>query len=196
LRAVKLEFAKAVIDDPVQRGLYEKQAEDQLRALLRAQPRGSVPVVAAEVSFGFNLGGHKVVGRIDRMDRIEGNVVRVIDYKTGAAKTRRYAEDSLQLSIYAMGASALGFTPRELEFLNLQGSEHVVTTRSAAQLERARLRIVDAARGISAGAFPAKPGQHCQWCLYRRLCPATEQRVFVPMKALMAQSEAAAGVTG
>jgi hypothetical protein len=96
-----------------------------------------------------------------------------------------------------MGANALGFIPRELEFLNLQGNEHVVTTRSTAQLERARLRIEDAARGISAGAFEAKPGQHCQWCLYRRLCPATEQRVFVPVKDLMAQSEAAAaGVTG
>ena len=197
LRAFRQEFAKAVIDDPVQRALYEKQAGYQLRTLLGAQPRGSVPVVAAEVSFSFSLGGHKVVGRIDRMDRIDGNAVRVIDYKTGAAKTKRYAEDSLQLSIYAMGANALGFIPRELEFLNLQGNEHVVTTRSTAQLERARLRIEDAARGISAGAFEAKPGQHCQWCLYRRLCPATEQRVFVPVRDLMAQSEAAAaGVTG
>jgi len=197
LRAFKQEFAKAVIDDPVQRALYEKQAEDQLQTLLRAQPRDSVPVVAAEVSFSFQLGAHKVVGRIDRVDRIDGNAVRVIDYKTGAAKTKRYAEDSLQLSIYAMGASAMGFVPRELEFLNLQGNEHVVTTRSAAQIERARLRIEDAARGIAAAVFDAKPGQHCQWCLYRRLCPATEQRVFVPVKALMAQSEAtAAGVTG
>src|SRR5262249_60909318 len=130
LRAVKLEFAKAVIDDPVQRGLYEKQAEDQLRALLRAQPRGSVPVVAAEVSFSFNLGEQKVVGRIDRMDRIEGNTVRVIDYKTGAVKTRRHAEESLQLSIYAMGAASLGFDARELAFLNLQGSELQPTPRS------------------------------------------------------------------
>jgi RecB family exonuclease len=125
----------------------------------------------------------------------------LIDYKTGAAKTKRYAEDSLQLSIYAMGARAMGFAPRELVFLNLQGNEHVVTTRSAAQLEKARLRIQDAARGIAAGAFEPKPGQHCQWCLYRRLCPATEQRVFVPVKELIAQSETvqsestAAGVT-
>jgi DNA helicase-2/ATP-dependent DNA helicase PcrA len=201
LQAFKEEFAKAVVDDPVQRALYTKQGDVQLRALLGSAPRGSVQVIAAEVSFSFDLGDQKVVGRIDRLDRLEDNAVRLIDYKTGAAKTKRYAEDSLQLSIYAMGARAMGFAPRELVFLNLQGNEHVVTVRSAAQLEKARLRIQDAARGIAAGAFEPKPGQHCQWCLYRRLCPATEQRVFVPVKELIVQSETvqsestAAGVT-
>jgi RecB family exonuclease len=193
LQLFREEFGKFVIENPVQRELYERQAEDQLRTLVRTQPRGSVDVVAAEVSFSFNLGSHKVVGRIDRMDRIAGDVVRVIDYKTGAAKTKRYAEDSLQLSIYHMGANALGYSARELVFLNLQGNEQVVTTRSTAQLERARMRIEDAARGMRAGAFPAKPGQHCQWCLYRRLCPATEQRVFVPARDLIAQDDEAAG---
>jgi DNA helicase-2/ATP-dependent DNA helicase PcrA len=188
VRAFAREFAKAVIEDPVQRGLYETLGGQQLRTLLGSQPRDSVDVVAAEVSFSFPLGTHKVVGRIDRLDRVGDNMVRVIDYKTGAAKTQRYAEDSLQLSIYAMGARAMGLAPRELVFLNLKGNEQVVTTRSPAQLERARQRIEEAARGIASAAFAPRPGQHCQWCDFRRLCPATEQRVFVPVKALVAQS--------
>jgi DNA helicase-2/ATP-dependent DNA helicase PcrA len=192
LEAFQREFSKAIIDDPVQRGLYEKLGEQQLRALLQSQPRGSVDVVAAEVSFTFNLGAQKIKGRIDRVDRIEENLVRVIDYKSGAAKTPRYADDSLQLSIYAMGARALGFVPRELVFLNLKGNEQVVTTRSPAQLERAQQRIEDAARGIAAGDFAPRTGQHCQWCDFQSLCPATEQRVFVPVKALAAES----GVSG
>ncbi len=192
LQSFQQEFAKAVIDDPVQRELYEKLGEHQLRALLQSQPRGSVDVVAAEVSFSFNLGTKQVKGRIDRMDRIEEKVVRVIDYKSGAAKTPRYADDSLQLSIYAMGARALGFVPRELVFLNLKGNEQVVTTRSPAQLEKAKQRIEDAARGIAAGDFAPRTGQHCQWCDFRSLCPATEQRVFVPAKALAVES----GVSG
>ncbi len=197
IRAFKNEFAKAVIDDPLQRELYEKQGAEQLRALLDCWPRNSVDVVAAEASFSFSLGAQKVVGRIDRLDRIDGNTVRVIDYKTGAAKTKRFAEDSLQLSIYAMGAKALGFVPQELAFLNLQGNELVPTARTASQLEKARQRIEDAAQGIAAGNFAPKPGQHCQWCDYRRLCPATEQRVFVPARALAAESERkVAGVNG
>jgi DNA helicase-2/ATP-dependent DNA helicase PcrA len=190
------EFSKAVIDDPVQRALYEKMGAEQLRTLLRGQPRGSVDVVAAEVPFSFNLGEQKVVGRIDRLDRIAGNAVRVIDYKTGAVKTKRHAEESLQLSIYAMGAVALGFEPRELAFLNLQGNELQPTTRSGAQLQKARQRIEDAARGIAAQQFAARPGQHCQWCAYRRLCPATEQRVFVPARPLVEPAMKTAGVTG
>jgi DNA helicase-2/ATP-dependent DNA helicase PcrA len=180
------EFSKYVIDDPVQRTLYEKLGMQQLRTLLASQPRGSVDVVAAEVSFNFPLGSQKIKGRIDRMDRVRDNVVRLIDYKTGAAKTPRFAEESLQLSIYAMGARAMGFVPQELVFLNLKGNEQVVTTRSPAQLERARQKIEDAARGIASGAFEPRTGQHCQWCDFRRLCPATEQRVFVPAKALVA----------
>jgi DNA helicase II / ATP-dependent DNA helicase PcrA len=192
VQSFQREFAKAVIEDPLQRALYERLGAQQLRTVLQSQPRGSVDVVAAEVSFSFTLGGRKITGRIDRMDRISDNEVRVIDYKTGAPKTPRYAEDSLQLSIYAMGARSLGLVPQELEFLNLQNNEHQVTTRTAVHLEKARQRIEDAASGIAAGRFPAKPGQHCQWCDYRRLCPATEQRVFIPARALVASS----GVNG
>src|SRR5260370_41076935 len=141
----------------MQRALYEKLGAQQLRTLLESRPRGSVDVVAAEVSFSFGLGAQKIVGRIDRLDRVEGNTVRVIDYKTGAAKTPRYAEDSLQLSIYAMGARALGFVPRELAFLNLQGNEEGTTTRSATPLDKARQTCGDVASGHAGGTSSAAP---------------------------------------
>jgi DNA helicase-2/ATP-dependent DNA helicase PcrA len=196
-QAFRQEFGKAVLDDPVQRSLYLEMGERQLRELLRTRPRGSMEVIGAEISFNFKLGMQKITGRIDRMDRVEGNTVRVVDYKSGAAKTPRYAEESLQLSIYAMGARAMGFFPRDLVFLNLNGNEEVVTARTEAQLDKARCRIDDVARGIAAGNFPPKPGQHCQWCNYKRLCPATEQRVFVPVRELAPEPEAkATGVTG
>jgi len=195
--AFRQEFGKAVLDDPVQRALYLEMGERQLRELLQSRPRGSMDVIGAEISFNFKLGAQKITGRIDRMDRIGGDVVRVIDYKSGAAKTPRYAEDSLQLSIYAMGARAMGYVPRELVFLNLQGNEEVITARTESQLEKARCRIDDVARGIAAGKFDPRTGQHCQWCNYRRLCPATEQRVFVPVQELVPQPEGkAAGGNG
>jgi ATP-dependent DNA helicase UvrD/PcrA len=184
LQAFRAEFAKAVIDDPVQRRLYQERGEEQLRTLISAEPRGSVDVIDAEVSFEFPLGGRKVRGRIDRLDRIEGNKVRVVDYKTGAPKTDDYADRSLQLSIYHMGATKLGFDPRDLVFLNLQGNESVVTHRTPLQLERAQEKILEAAAGMAAGEFDPKPGMHCRWCDYRGLCPVTEQRVHVPVKAV------------
>ncbi|HSM88263.1 MAG TPA: ATP-dependent DNA helicase [Candidatus Limnocylindrales bacterium] len=189
VEAFRKEFGKAVVDDPLQRELYERQGAGQLRALLASRPKDSLDVLAAEVRFEFMLNGKKIVGRMDRVDRIEGNTVRVVDYKTGAAKTQRYADDSLQLSIYSMGATAMGFQPRELVFVNLQGTQEVLTFRTPYMLEKARRRIDEAAQGIAAGRFGASPGPHCVWCDYRKLCPATEQRVFLPVNSLTKEKE-------
>jgi DNA helicase-2/ATP-dependent DNA helicase PcrA len=189
LASFKREFDKAVVDDPVQRELYERQGEDQLRTMIASRPKGSIDVIAAEVRFEFMLGKQKVVGRMDRIDRMDGDAVRVIDYKTGTPKDRRIADESLQLSIYSMGASHLGYTPRELVLLNVQGNEEVSTTRTPAALQKAQQKIADVASGIAEGKFDPTPGRHCQWCDYWKLCPATEQRVFIPSEPLKVDAE-------
>jgi DNA helicase-2/ATP-dependent DNA helicase PcrA len=181
IAAFKAKFDAAAVEDPTQRKLYLERGIQELRALLDAQPCGSVEVISAEESFKFPLNGREVRGRIDRLDRIEGNRVRVVDYKTGAPKTQEYADGSLQLSIYSMAAAKMGFEPAELVFINLQDNDSVVTRRTPVQLERAERKIQDAADGMAAGRFDPKPGPHCRWCNYARLCPATEQQVHVPI---------------
>lgn len=189
------EFAKAVIEDPVQRQLYEELGKKHLDALVRSRPRASVEVIAAEAGFTFKMGKLKVVGRIDRMDRIEGNCVRVIDYKTGVPWDQKDADDSLQLSIYAMGTMELKYAPRELVLLNVRGNEEIITGRTPAQLERARRKIEEAAEGIAAQAFNPRPGMHCRWCEFARLCPATEQRALIPVRAQAAGATMAGATT-
>lgn len=184
--AFNREFAKAVIEDPVQRQLYEELGSRHLQIMVDARPRAAIAVIAAEASFNFKMGKLAVIGRIDRIDRLNGNSVRVIDYKTGTPWDQKDADDSLQLSIYAMGAAQMNYEPRELVLLNLRGNEEVVTARTPAQLDRARRKIEEAAEGIAAHEFEPKPGLHCRWCEFARLCPATEQRVLVPLKALTA----------
>jgi DNA helicase-2/ATP-dependent DNA helicase PcrA len=186
----KHEFAKAVIEDPVQRQLYQEQGSKHLKAIVESRPRGSVEVIAAEAGFTFRMGKLKIVGRIDRMDRIEDNCVRVIDYKTGTPWDQKDADESLQLSIYAMGAAEMKYAPRELVLLNVRGNEEIVTSRTGAQLERARRKIEDVAEGIAAEEFSPRPGLHCRWCEFARLCPATEQRVLLPLGAVTAGAPA------
>jgi putative RecB family exonuclease len=195
--AFKREFAKGYIDDPVQRRMYEERGEEQLRTLLQSSPRGSVEVMAAEHKFSFKLGDREIKGRIDRIDRLEDGVVRVIDYKTGAPKDRKFADESLQLSIYAMAVEQMNLTPRELVLANVQDNSQAVSFRTPKQLESARAEIDKAAEGIARGEFDPEPGQHCRWCDYRRLCPATEQRVFLPVQPLERETEKkTAGVNG
>jgi len=66
----------------------------------------------------------------------------------------------------------------------------VVSFRTPKQLETAQRKIEEAAEGIAGGEFEPKPGPHCVWCEFRKLCPATEQRVFLPVGALAAGAEA------
>jgi len=197
VQAFKVEFGKGYIDDPVQRKIYEERGEDQLRTLLQASPRGSANVIATEHKFSFKLGDREIRGRIDRIDQLEDGVVRVIDYKTGAPKDRKFAEESLQLSIYAMAVAQMNLSPRELVLVNVQDNSLAIAGRTPKQLDTAREKIEDAAEGIRRGEFDPRPGQHCRWCDYRNLCPATEQRVFLPVKPLDMEAEKkAAGVNG
>ncbi|HEY5029981.1 MAG TPA: PD-(D/E)XK nuclease family protein, partial [Candidatus Angelobacter sp.] len=197
IEAFKHEFGKGYIDDPVQRTMYEERGVDQLRTMLLASPRGSANVIATEHKFSFRLGEREIRGRIDRIDLLEEGVVRVIDYKTGAPKERKFADESLQLSIYAMAVAQMNLAPRELVLVNVQDNSLAISSRTPKQLDSAREKIEEAAEGIRRGEFDPKTGSHCRWCDYRNLCPATEQRVFLPVKPLEPEMEKkAAGVNG
>jgi len=50
------------------------------------------------------IAGTKLTGRIDRVDRAPDGSVVIVDYKTGKARSQEDADESLQLSIYAMAA--------------------------------------------------------------------------------------------
>ena len=105
------EFSKTKIDEDVQRELYEKAGREQLTRFLRsdlARPGGEI--LQTEGSSSFVVGETKVRAKIDRVDRTGGDgEVVVVDYKTGKPKTQDDADDSLQLSIYALGRTPPGF---------------------------------------------------------------------------------------
>ncbi len=105
-------------------------------------------MIATEHKFSFKLGEREIRGRIDRIDQLEDGVVRVIDYKTGAPKDRKFAEESLQLSIYAMAVAQMNLAPRELVLVNVQDNSYAVAGgRTPKQLDTARQKIEDAAQG-------------------------------------------------
>jgi DNA helicase II / ATP-dependent DNA helicase PcrA len=135
-------------------------------------------VLHTEEWFDVQIAGTKVAGRIDRMDRIADGSVVIVDYKTGKARSQEDADESLQLSIYAIAArEKWGYRVGALQFHNLEGNVPVFSRRTEFQLEAAREQVLDVARGIAAGNFDAKVGRHCNYCAFRGLCPAQEKRV-------------------
>jgi DNA helicase-2/ATP-dependent DNA helicase PcrA len=172
------DLAEAKILEPYQHELYEQQGMAQLRDFLVAARVARPEVLHTEQSFEIRVGETVVAGRIDRIDQRPDGSVAIVDYKTGKARDQEDADESLQLSLYAIAArEKWGYTVGALIFYNLEENVPVITTRSDGQLLAARNRVAAAAQGIAAGVFKAKTGMHCNFCAYRSLCPEKERRI-------------------
>jgi RecB family exonuclease len=117
---------------------------------------------------------------MDRVDDLGDGCVAITDYKTGKAQTQDDADDSLQLSIYGIAAMAKwGYSVERLVLYNLVDNNSVASTRSTAELQKAKAKVEDVAKNIAEGKFDPTPGFHCSWCPYRNLCPETEKRLYL-----------------
>jgi putative RecB family exonuclease len=173
----RADLASAGIQDPYQHELYEKQGIEQLKDFFAAAQQSAPPeVLHTEEWFEIKLGETKLTGRIDRMDRAPDGSVVVVDYKTGKARDQEDADQSLQLSIYAMAArEKWGYDVNSLVFYNLVENVAVATVRSDAELRIAQERVAAAAEKIAAGQFRPNIDFHCSFCSFRLLCPAKEK---------------------
>ncbi len=134
-------------------------------------------VLAVEQPFSVRIGEDRVRGRYDAVRRTDDGVI-ITDYKSGdmrdPERARVRARDSLQLQLYALAWEAEhGTQPDGVELHFLEGDVVGRTTPTSKQLDRAREKLVAAATGIRAAEFGATPGYPaCDWCPYRRMCPA------------------------
>src|SRR5437588_12719728 len=127
----------------------------QLREFVTASRQAPFPNVAhTEEFFEVRFGKTAVVGRIDRIDRTGDGGVTITDYKTGKPQSQEDADESLQLSIYALAArEKWEYRAEQLAFYNLEGNSAVITRRSEIQLQEAKLKVQETAQRIAAGEF-------------------------------------------
>ena len=166
------------ISDRYQHELYERQGIAQLKEFLAAARLSQPTVLHTEQRFKIKIGDVSLAGRVDRIDRGSHDSVVITDYKTGRPQTQEDADESLQLSLYALAVrEQWGYRVERLMLHSLEGNVQISTTRSEKELEAAKLKVEDIAAKISAGEFVAKPGFQCGFCAYRVLCPKKEKRV-------------------
>jgi DNA helicase-2/ATP-dependent DNA helicase PcrA len=179
------DLAGEKIPDLYQHELYEEQGVAQLKEFLAAARKQGLPeVLHTEEWFDIRIEGTIVTGRIDRIDRAPDSRVAIVDYKTGKARDQEDADESLQLSIYALAArQKWGYEVDSLIFYNLAENVPVVTRRNEGQLREARERVLAAAAGIASGDFQPNPEFHCTFCAYRSICPTQEKVIPNPAVA-------------
>jgi DNA helicase II / ATP-dependent DNA helicase PcrA len=179
VNSFRADLSEAGIQDQYQHDLYQEQGVRQLRDFLKASRLQQPNVLHIEQPFETRIGDLVVIGRIDRIDGNDGSGITITDYKTGRPQSQEDADESLQLSIYALAArEKWGYRAERMVFHNLDGNTTVITGRSDLDLEAAKLRIQHVAEQITGGNFRANPGYHCSFCPYRNLCPATEKQVY------------------
>lgn len=163
--------------DEKQRQQYWKEGESCLRSFYRRvkeQPPEIYQVrdeLWLEKKFRGEIGGFPFRGKIDRVDRIpEG--LELIDYKTGRAKEKLSAQDKEQLLIYQLAArDILKIKPVRLSFYYLNEDRKVSFLGSDSDLEKAEDKVRRTIRQILQSDFSAKPGFHCRFCDFGRICP-------------------------
>ena len=132
----------------------------------------------------FSLGGDEsrqvpLRGVADRVDLLDGNRLRVIDYKTGSAPERGRA---LQVPVYALCAQdrlhARGggaWAVEEALYVSFAGRKSVVrmaTQDNQEALATARERLFALVDRINSGEFPPRPHDPmmCTYCPYPSVC--------------------------
>ncbi|MEK7533375.1 MAG: PD-(D/E)XK nuclease family protein, partial [Patescibacteria group bacterium] len=122
----------------------------------------------------------KIGGKIDRVDIRPDKTLEIIDYKTGRMPSKREVDANLQLSMYALAASEIpaipfGKKPEDitlsLYFFDTQ--TRISTTRTAEQLEKEKIAIIDIAKQIEQSDFHCSGNQLCAECEYKLFCGLT-----------------------
>jgi DNA helicase-2/ATP-dependent DNA helicase PcrA len=128
--------------------------------------------IGIEKGFNVFIGGIKFFGRIDRIDKLPDGGVEIIDYKTGQPKDQKAVDKDDQVTFYAIGVKeALGYEPKMMSLYFVETGEKVSTTRTTAQLSKAKEEVAKIVGEIKSADFKATPGMHCSWCAYKNICP-------------------------
>ena len=134
----------------------------------------------AETRFKVDLDGHRITGRIDRIDKVGKNLV-VTDYKTSRQPVQwDEARESLQLAIYHLAVTAdpelaaLG-TPSSMQLVYprapLSRGEVAKRCQTPDEAGKAIERLPGLMEGVLAEDFRPNPEADCRWCKFKPLCP-------------------------
>ena len=128
-----------------------------------------------ENDFAENIYLH---GYVDRLDIAPTGEVRIVDYKTGKSPKPGWEEKALfQLRVYALLYwKNNGVLPRLLQLIYLGDGRLVKSNPTMSELESTERTLRRVAKDIFISTekefWPPKPSRLCDWCYFKKICPA------------------------
>jgi ATP-dependent exoDNAse (exonuclease V) beta subunit len=159
---------------------FHREGEIMLDRYIRHLKPGQA--AKAEVAFKVDFDGHRITGRIDRVDVIGSRKNLVVsDYKTSRwTASFEEARESLQLAIYYLAAKTdpqlaeLG-EPSSMQLIYpnapLSRGDVQKRTQDPGQAEAALERLPGLIEGVLAEDFRPDPEADCTFCKFKPICP-------------------------
>ncbi len=171
IRIVRTEF---------KRDYYHKLGADCLsRFYRRYYPFDQEETLGLEHHVLFDLdhaGEYRVQGFIDRVCRTKDGTIEIQDYKTGKwVPSRKQLDMERQLALYQLGLAGEYGTeqPMRLVWHYLARGQTRTSSRTPEQLDTLRRDTIALIDEIEATTdFPAQKSNLCNWCEYKKICPA------------------------
>ncbi len=158
--------------DEKQKQEYYKKGKELLKNFWNDFQIKKPKVKFLEQIFKLKLGGYDFSGRIDRIDEALDGKVKIIDYKTGAAKQKLSADEKNQLLLYQLAAEqSLNLKVDSLVYHYLEENETIPFLGNEKAKQKLTERFIENARQIENQNFEPSPSQHvCGFCEYRGIC--------------------------
>lgn len=155
--------------------LYQQGTNILREFARRAPPVDHFSILAVEQEFNIRIGEFLVNGFMDRVDKVDDETIRVIDYKSNRILfSREEVDTDLQMSIYGIAAREIWPWAKRVEFVfhMLRHNTMIATSRTAEQLADCAAYVVALGRhSEEATEFPATLNGNCSYCDYRGRCP-------------------------
>ena len=152
---------------------YKAYGKEILTTFWEIHNRDFQMPLAVEKLFYIDIGGVKLRGFIDRVDKLENGGLSIVDYKTSKELfTNDYLKKDLQLTLYQLAAEQLWQSPVEKLTLYHMRSNTPVSCpgRKPTQLNEAKQLVLDVAEKINQQIFPATENDYCP-CDFPEHCP-------------------------
>ena len=140
-----------------------------------------------EIQMDVDMGGWKLRGILDRLDRDADGNLEIVVYKTGKVPTDKYkASAILPSKIYAyLCEQVLGERPKQIRLLYVQFGKTLTVEVTDADIAYAEKRVREAWAKIEnwyeLGFFPPTPNNLCdKWCSFKSICPVFAQPEYSP----------------
>jgi len=172
-------YQQSFIDDWYpDRKTYQEYYDRGLAALKNFYQKylAEKPVVRyLEYQFNLKINNEITIGgKIDRIDNSDGDL-KIIDYKTGQAKSKLTGDDKNQLLIYQLAGQAIFQEPiSQLAYYYLEGGGEINFLGSENDLEKIKEKIIKTVSEIKRGEFPPRPSELCKFCDFNFICEFRE----------------------